>query len=423
MRPTIQRSIPGQALSLSERDALQDYLNEVGDLPVLEPGEQIHLFKRMESSESLLRSNLAQIPETARLLIERWEARRSRGLVTGALSKWHRDGTDRNVNRLIDEAFARIESALAEFDGLASDEDAERRKTCRAKLAETVLSAEVALPLLLETLELQDSLADSKSVPRDRHARKALRSAIESRAQLTDSKNLFVSHNLRLVIRCAKNYRNQGVPFLDLIQEGNLGLIRAVEKFDYRRGYTFSTYAVWWIEQSLVRSVATDSRVVRIPSPLIDQGRKLKQMAKSQRATSPGEPSTADLIEKLGFDSDDLRRSLSSEISTQVLIGQTDNLTLEETLSDDADDRAEDSFDHRALDRCIRDIIPTLDEREQRVIEARFGLWDNTPRTLNDIGNELGVSRERVRQIERKALARLQENERAQSIAREMGAL
>jgi RNA polymerase sigma factor (sigma-70 family) len=420
MASAIQQSTSSQASVVSDRDVLQDYLGEIAYLPVLDPSEQIQLLQKMESAESSLRSHLAQIPEVARMLISQWETKRSRGLVTGSLSKWHRDGTDRNVNLLIDEAFGNILSALSDLDGLTSDDDARRRKTCRTKLAEASMSAEVALPLLLELLE---TLAGSKALKGDRHAKKALRNAIESRAQLADSKNLFVSHNLRLVIRCAKNYRNQGVPFLDLIQEGNLGLIRAVEKFDYRRGYKFSTYAIWWIDQSLVRSVATDPRIVRIPSPLIDQSRKLKQIEVAHRASCPGEPSSVDLITQLGFDSDELRRSLSSEISTQSLVGQTDSLTLEETLFDEEDDSLLGSFDHSALRDCVRDILPTLNEREQLILEARFGLWGNPPRSLRDIGQELGISRERVRQIERQALTRLQENERARSIAAEIGAL
>ena len=152
MASAIQQSTSSQASVVSDRDVLQDYLGEIAYLPVLDPSEQIQLLQRMESAESSLRSHLAQIPEMARMLISQWETKRSRGLVTGSLSKWHRDGTDRNVNLLIDEAFGNILSALSDLDGLTSDDDAGRRKTCRAKLADASMSAEVALPLLLELL-------------------------------------------------------------------------------------------------------------------------------------------------------------------------------------------------------------------------------------------------------------------------------
>jgi RNA polymerase primary sigma factor len=406
----------------SPRDVLQDYLTDIADMSVLDSEEQLRLFKRMEAAEASLRESLAEIPQAARILLGRWSERRAQGRVTGALSRWHRDGSNRDVNKLIDQEFVGIESSLAALD-LCRSKKATDRRDFRKALAQSVLAAEVALPLLLDILE---TLEHSDGLVRDRDSRKSLRLAIEHRAQLTDSKNLFISHNLRLVIRCAKNYRNQNVPFLDLIQEGNLGLIRAVEKFDYRRGYKFSTYAIWWIEQSLVRSVATDSRTVRIPSPLIDQKRKLRQIEHSRRATNAAEPTTMDLIERLGIDpskSDDLRRSLSAEVSTQALVGRTENLTVEETLVKDDGDEIISSIDERVLNRCIQEIIPTLTDREQRVIEARFGLRGDAPRSLNDIGCELGVSRERVRQIEHHALEQLRQNQMAQSIAFEVGCL
>ncbi len=406
----------------SQRDLLQDYLDDIADMSVLDSEEQLRLFKRMEAAEASLRESLAEIPEAARILLGRWSEKRAQGRVTGALSRWHRDGSSRDVNKLIDEAFVGIESSLLALD-LCRSKKATDRRDSRKALAQSVLGAEFALPLLLEILE---TLEDSEGLMRDKDSRKSLRLAIEHRAQLTDSKNLFISHNLRLVIRCAKNYRNQNVPFLDLIQEGNLGLIRAVEKFDYRRGYKFSTYAIWWIEQSLVRSVATDSRTVRIPSPLIDQKRKLRQIEHSRRATDSAEPTPMDLIERLGIDpskSDDLRRSLSAEVSTQALVGRTENLTVEETLGKDDGEEIISLVDERVLNQCIRKIIPTLTEREQRVIEARFGLRGDAPRSLNDIGCELGVSRERVRQIEHHALEQLRQNQMAQSIAFEVGCL
>jgi len=405
-----------------ERDVLQDYLDDIVDMSVLDPDEQIRLLTNMESAEAALRQSIAEIPETARLLVDRWNDRREKGLVTGALSKWHRDGSNRNCNQLIDRGFKKIERSLETFERSASGEVASQHGHIM-RLAECVVAADVSLPLLLEILE---SLVASKRSLRSRHSKKALRIANESRAQLTDSKNLFISHNLRLVIRCAKNYRNQGVPFLDLIQEGNIGLIRAVEKFDYRRGYKFSTYAIWWIEQSLVRAVASDSRVVRIPSPVIDQRRKLKQIEGAQRALTAGEPTPLDLIESLGIDSsksDDLHRSLSAEISTQSTVNFSDTVTLEETLMNEEEIDAAYGLDNLAIGRRLQGIIPTLGDREQRVIEARFGLSGGPPKTLVDIGRELGVSRERVRQIERGALEQLRENRIAQSIAAEIGCL
>jgi RNA polymerase sigma factor (sigma-70 family) len=414
---------PREGTSTAERStaaqALQDYLNEVADLPVLDGEAQVRLLERMEAAESDLREALAGIPMTARLLLAQWSDKRARGRVTASLSKWHRDGGHTNVDEMIDRAFAKIESALIRLDG----GDAQNRAAQGKDLAKCVVAAEVALPILLEILE---GFADSEEIRRDAPSRRSVERALEARSQLTDSKNLFVSHNLRLVIRCAKSYRNQGVPFLDLIQEGNVGLIRAVEKFDHRRGYKFSTYAVWWIEQALVRAVANDSRVVRIPSPLLDQRRNLKKIEAAQRATAAGEPTALDLIERAGLDlqeADDLRRSLSNELSTQGFVGHTESMTLEESLVDEGSGIDLSAIDAPILSRSIRRLLPSLDDREQHVLEARFGLWGEAPRTLRDIGQELGVSRERVRQIERQALEHLRSNPEAQSLATEWGCL
>jgi RNA polymerase sigma factor (sigma-70 family) len=407
----------------SDRDVLQDYLDEVAELPVLEPAEQNLLLREMELSEASLRRSLALIPDTASRLLEMWHDRRDRGLVTGALSRWHRDGTVANVDRLIDDAFAKIANALRKLEQATTQEDSDLLDSHRRALAKCVEEAEIALPLLLETLT---ALAAARPTLTDRESRQALRDANEYRARLTDSKNRFVSHNLRLVIRCAKNYRNQSVPFLDLIQEGNLGLIRAVEKFDYRRGYKFSTYAIWWIEQSLVRAVANSSRTVRVPSPLLDKGRKLRQIEGSMRACTAGEPALGDVIERLAVntqDSDDLRRSLANEVSIQATLGQTESATLEDTLYQDDGEQISDSYDQAAISRCIRSVIPSLDTRSRHIIEARFGLSGQTPRTLRDISKKMGISRERVRQIEQHALTQLRESELTQSIARELGAL
>jgi RNA polymerase primary sigma factor len=294
-----------------------------------------------------------------------------------------------------------------------------------------VQAADLALPVLLEIhagLSARPTSAPSAEKWLDEldGVRESLARADEERARLSDSKNRFISHNLRLVVRCAKNYRGRGVPFLDLIQEGNVGLIRAVEKFDYRRGYKFSTYAVWWIEQALVRAVSNDARTVRIPSPLIDQQRRLRRLEDQLRPTSASEPSARDLAMRLGLDAaevDDLCRSLTPEVSTQALVRGAEELMVEDTLAapDDVDVAA--GLDRAALSAGLSAILPVLEPREREVIVARFGLEQQPTRTLAEIGEKLGVSRERVRQIELRALEQLREQEGARRLAAELGCL
>ncbi|MEZ4353319.1 MAG: sigma-70 family RNA polymerase sigma factor [Myxococcota bacterium] len=401
-------------------DPLQQYLDDIHDTPVLDRTEQTALFEAMEEAELGLRAALAPIPEVAEAVVALWQERLANGLVTGFLSRWHRDGSrcDRNVE--IDRALTRVERAVRRVRRLEQEATADALESAETRLAERFAEAEIALPILLDVLS---SLLSAEASLPARRARLVAQAA-EFRARLGDCKNRFIGHNLRLVVRCAKAYRNRGVPFLDLIQEGNVGLIRAVEKFDHRRGYSFSTYAIWWIEQALIRAVANDSRVVRVPSPVLDQQRKLKKLVGRLRATRASEPSSALLAEQLGLEPalvDDLRRSQLPEISTQVTVRGTEDLILEDTLEAEEDEVFGEALDQRALAREIEALIPMLEPRARSVIEARFGLAGAPTRTLSEIGKQLGVSRERVRQIEQEALAQLREHDLARALGNELG--
>ncbi|CAM9308177.1 unnamed protein product [Discosporangium mesarthrocarpum] len=409
---TTQRALP------QAPDVLQSYLDDIYDTPVLETGTQRELFEGMETAETDLRAALAEIPAAAEALLERWNEKRARGLVTGSLSRFHRDGQTRNANQQIDEALTTVAKRRKAL-GRAKDEAARSRAATR--LAQAVLDAEIALPILMQ---IQDELGASRRRDLSRGDRRILRRANDARAQLTDLKNRFIRHNLRLVIRSAKGFRNRGVPFLDLIQEGNLGLIRAVEKFDITRGYKFSTYAVWWIEQALIRAVAQHSRTVRVPSPILDQQRALKRLEESRRAFSSEEPSVAELAERMGLepeDAADLERSLTSEISTHVPVAGTDDLWLEDTLEAPEDEDLDAEHDGAALRRTLADVLPALDDRAREVINARFGLSGEPSASLAQIGARLGVSRERVRQIERRALEQLRDHPVAAALGAEFG--
>ncbi len=410
----------------SDRELLQSYLDDIFDTRVLGQEEQFALLNQMETAEAGLREALAAMPETARRLVARWQDRRRNGHVTGALSRRHRDDHDHDLNLVVDAAIDEVDAALRQFEDDRRRRAPRRARASAERLAERVLAADIALPILLEIhASLSARRAESWLDDLD-GVRSSLLRADEERARLSDSKNRFISHNLRLVVRCAKNYRGRGIPFLDLIQEGNIGLIRAVEKFDYHRGYKFSTYAVWWIEQALVRVVSSDARTVRIPSPIIDQQRKLRRLEDSLRATSAALPSARELARRLGLDAaeaDDLCRSLTPEVSTQALVRGAEELVIEDTLAAPDDVDVASGLDRAALREGLAAILPVLDAREREVIMARFGLEERPMQTLAEIGEKLGVSRERVRQIELRALEQLREQDGARRLAVEIGCL
>ncbi|MEZ4331657.1 MAG: sigma-70 family RNA polymerase sigma factor [Myxococcota bacterium] len=408
----------------ADREILQSYLDDIFDTPVLDPAEQRELLEAMEAAETDLRTALAAIPAAARALVARWAERRGRGLVTGALSRRHRDDHDNDLNQLVDRAMTRVERALAGYESDRRRRATRRARDAAARLATRVLEAEIALPILLEVHSELSTQSSTASIDDRNVVRASLARANEARARLSDSKNRFISHNLRLVVRCAKSYRGRGVPFLDLIQEGNVGLIRAVEKFDHRRGYKFSTYAVWWIEQALVRAVSTDSRTVRVPSPIIDQQRKLKRLEDRLRPSRAAEPSPMELAERLGLapsEADDLCRSLASELSTQAIVRGAEDLVIEDTLAADTEPDPVADRDLEAMRACFMRVLPILDERERDVVIARYGLDDRPTQTLAEIGARLGVSRERVRQIELRALAQLRDQAPLHRLAAEVG--
>jgi RNA polymerase sigma factor (sigma-70 family) len=404
-------------------DSLDRYLAEVRDTPTLSTDEQNHLCRVMADSEASLRHDLARVPETARQIVQLWRERQRNGLVTGALSQNHRDGTGADESARIDCRLAEVETTLRELE-LARQQGHEAPvDSIRSRLAQQMIDAHVALPRLLSILERLAGCADPSEVGAPGELPAILRRCDESLARLSDAKNIFITRNLRLVIHCAKRFRGFGMSFIDLIQEGNLGLIRAVEKFDHTRGYKFSTYAVWWIEQAVVRGIQNEERLVRLPSPLRDQQRKLKQLERSIRAGRVAEPSDmtlAEVVAESPAEVDDLRRSFAPEISIETPVGGDGTLTVGDALASPNGLPSSESVDREAMSRVLKSILKDLPERDRLVIEWRFGVCGQQPHSLARIGDQLGVSRERVRQIEKKALALLRDHVEALDLAEEL---
>ena len=405
-------------------DALDAYIRSIGATPILTREQTFELAKRMEAHNEAFRKAIHSIPGTACEVLKRWESRKRSGHVTAALAEGYRDGSGRDWSRSIDRALGKLQP-LVERRQLLVERSSSRAvreleqidQEVEARLA----AAGLAWDLVRDIYErfrkvVNDRRAVRSGVARDRlgmgvpAARQRLEEACEELAQLDSIKQVFVSHNLKLVVRVAREFRNLGVPYLDLIQEGNLGLIRAVEKFDYRRGFKFSTYAVWWIRQALIRAVQNHSRTVRAPSHMYEYQLRYRRAMEDLRRRLRRSPTREELAKALEVTPETVDRIMSTMTpitSIHAVIGGTDDLVFEDTLEDESTVDPVDAIDREELRSELEELMHTLEPRERQILEWRYSLEGDEGLTLAEIGDRIGLSRERVRQLEARALRKL----------------
>jgi RNA polymerase primary sigma factor len=335
------------------------------------------------------------------------------------------DTLERVVRMLAEQGVEVLESQNEAEELTRVDEGDLSKRAPTSDLVRIYLREIGRVPLLTA----EDEVELAKSIEAGLFAEEKLaRAAILSRPQRLDlellarhgvrAKQRLIEANLRLVVSIAKRYVGRGMLFLDLIQEGNLGLIRAVEKFDYTKGYKFSTYATWWIRQAITRAIADQARTIRIPVHMVETINKLVRVQRQLHQDLGREPLPEEIGAEMGLGSErvvEIQRIAQEPVSLQSPIGEEDS-DLGDFIEDADAVVPIEAAAFILLQDQLEDILATLSDREQRIIQLRFGLTDGHPRTLEEVGREFGVTRERIRQIESKTLAKLRHPSRAQTL-------